>query len=114
MPAGCNKHRLWETWRNLIWSRAIENLAVVVTTQNIFGADDRGLAMVAAPEEILFESDGPGVFYVDVDLDRARELRSREDTVTSSLTEAAKAGLLTQWQRPEMYERFFPREEVTL
>ncbi|HZQ03577.1 MAG TPA: carbon-nitrogen hydrolase family protein [Gaiellaceae bacterium] len=112
MPAGCNKQKLWATWRNLIWSRAIENLAVVVTTQNLFGPDDRGLAMVAAPEEILFESEGPGVFYVDVDLDRARELRAREDTVTSSLTEGAKAGLLTQWQRPELYERFFPREEA--
>ena len=56
MPAGTDKRRLWATWRNLIWSRAIENLAIVVTTQNLFSHAERGLAMVATPEEILFES----------------------------------------------------------
>ena len=49
MPAGVDKQALWATWRNLIWSRAIENLAVVVTTQNMFSHEQRGLAMVAAP-----------------------------------------------------------------
>ena len=57
MPAGTDKRKLWSTWRNLIWSRAIENLAVVVTTQNLFSHEERGLAMVATPEEILFEVD---------------------------------------------------------
>jgi predicted amidohydrolase len=46
MPAGTDKRRLWATWRNLIWSRAIENLAIVVTTQNLFSHAERGLAMV--------------------------------------------------------------------
>jgi len=41
--------------------RAIENLALVVTTQNLFTHTERGLAMVAAPEEILFESTAAGV-----------------------------------------------------
>ena len=36
MPAGVEKHRLWPTWRTLIFARAIENLAIVVTTQNLF------------------------------------------------------------------------------
>ena len=36
MPAGIEKHRLWTTWRTLIFARAIENLAIVVTTQNLF------------------------------------------------------------------------------
>ncbi len=57
MPAGTDKNRLWATWRTLIWARAIENLAIVVTTQNLFSHDERGLAMVASPEEILFEFD---------------------------------------------------------
>jgi 5-aminopentanamidase len=35
MPAGRDKRRLWATWRTLIWARAIENLAIVVTTQNL-------------------------------------------------------------------------------
>ena len=33
MPAGIEKHRLWTTWRTLIFARAIENLAIAVTTQ---------------------------------------------------------------------------------
>ena len=60
MPAGTDKRRLWASWRNLIWSRAIENLAIVVTTQNLFSHAERGLAMVATPEEILFESTAAG------------------------------------------------------
>lgn len=108
LPAGINKRKLWSTWRNLIWARAIENLAVVVTTQNLFAADERGLAMVATPEEIVFETTGPGLFVVTVDLERIRELRASTDGVTSSRYEGAKAGLLTQWQRPELREKFFP------
>ena len=48
-----------DTWRALLWARAIENLAVVVSTQNMVSARDRGLAIVAAPEEIIYESTGP-------------------------------------------------------
>jgi predicted amidohydrolase len=110
LPAGVDKNKLWATWRNLVWARATENLAVVVTTQNLFGPQDRGLAMVATPEEIVFESTTSGLFVVDVDLDRARELRNRRDEVTSSHSEGAKAGVLTQWQRPELRQKFFEAE----
>lgn len=106
LPAGVDKGRLWATWRNLIWSRAIENLAVVVTTQNLFSAEDRGLAMVAGPEEILFETVRPGVFTVDVDLARVRALRAEWDDAGSSRRNAAKAGVLSQWQRPELYRHW--------
>ncbi len=81
MPAGTDKGKLWATWRNLIWSRAIENLAIVVTTQNLFSNAERGLAMVAAPEEILFETTAAGLFFVDVSLARAREMRAGVDSV---------------------------------
>src|SRR5262249_30844510 len=74
LPAGVDKNRLWATWRNLIWARAIENLAVVITTRNLFGPEQRGLAMVATPEEIVFESTRPGMFLLDVDLTRIRDL----------------------------------------
>ena len=77
MPAGIDKNRLWATWRTLILARAIENLAIVVTTQNLFDHTQRGLAMVAAPEEILFESTAAGMSLVDVSLDRVRSLRAR-------------------------------------
>lgn len=103
MPAGVDKKRLWATWRNLIWSRAIENLALVVTTQNLFSASERGLAMIAGPEEIIFEATNSGMFLVDISLERCRALRSSSDSVTSAETCAAKEGVLTQWQRPELY-----------
>jgi predicted amidohydrolase len=112
MPAGTDKQLLWSSWRNLIWSRAIENLAVVATTQNIFSQDERGLAMLATPEAIVFETTLPGMFLLDVDLARVRELREQRDGVASSVRNAAKAGILSQWQRPELYSHFYPRVPV--
>ncbi len=112
LPGGVDKQKLWASWRNLIWSRSIENLAIVVTTQNMFSADERGLAMVATPEEVIFESTQPGLFVVDVDLARVRDLRSQTDEVMSSHHNGAKAGVLTQWQRPELYDTFHPRPEA--
>jgi predicted amidohydrolase len=110
MPAGKDKGKLWATWRTLIWARAIENLAVVVTTQNLFNHSERGLAMVASPEEILFESTITGTAVVDVSLERVRHLRASRDEVGSSQTYATKQGVLgPQWQRPELYDRIYPR-----
>jgi len=110
MPAGKDKKTLWATWRTLIWARAIENLAIVVTTQNLFNHQERGLAMVAGPEEILFESTIAGSTVVDVGLERLRFLRATRDEVGSSERCAVKQGLLgPQWQRPELYDTFYPR-----
>jgi len=110
MPAGKDKKLLWATWRTLIWARAIENLAVVVTTQNLFTHDERGLAMVAGPEEILFESTIAGSTVVDVSLERVRYLRATRDVVGSSDHCAVKQGLLgPQWQRPELYDTLYPK-----
>ena len=102
LPAGSDKKLLWQTWRHLIWARAIENLAIVVTTQNLLNPDDRGLAMVASPEEVLFETTAAGTFLVDIDLSRVRELRQGRDQVGSASVNRVKAGLLTQWHRPEL------------
>ena len=112
MPAGKDKGALWATWRTLIWARAVENLAIVVTTQNLFDHSERGLAMVAAPEEILYESTAAGTSIVDVSLERVRYLRSTRDVVGSSAQCAAKQGVLgPQWQRPELYDTFYPRPQ---
>jgi predicted amidohydrolase len=108
MPAGIDKKKLWTVWRNLIWARASENLAVVITTQNLFDESERGLAMVAQPEEIIFEAEGPGTFLIDVDLTRIREMREQEDGPLSSEEYGAKPGVLTQWQRPEMRDKVYP------
>jgi hypothetical protein len=75
----------------------------VVTTQNMFSHEERGLAMVASPEEILFESTAVGRTFVDVSLDRVRYLRATRDVPGSSDQFAAKQGVLgPQWQRPEL------------
>jgi predicted amidohydrolase len=111
LPAGTDKRRLWATWRTLIWARAIENLAVVVTTQNLFDAAERGLAMVAAPEEIVHESTGPGRTIVEVSLDRVRQMRAGRDGVGASAEFAAKQGVIgPQWQRPELYDVIYPKK----
>jgi predicted amidohydrolase len=110
MPAGTDKNKLWATWRTLIWARAIENLAIVVTTQNLFHHGERGLAMVAGPEEILYESTIASFATVEVSLERIRFLRSTRDEVGSSAQFAVKQGLLgPQWQRPELYDLIYPR-----
>src|ERR1700719_3115976 len=110
MPAGTDKSRLWATWRTLIWARAIENLAIVVTTQNLFSHQERGLAMVASPEEILFESTAVGRAFVDVSLDRVRYLRATRDVPGSADSCAAKQGVLgPQWQRPELHDVIYPK-----
>ncbi len=109
LPAGTPKGRLHESWRTLLYARAIENLAIVVSTQNLLADDQRGLALVAAPEQILFESEAAGLFFVDVDMSRIRQLRAGMDSVTDSLSFGAKRGVLSaQWQRPELYGKFFP------
>lgn len=108
LPAGVDKKRLWSTWRTLIWARAIENLALVVTTQNLFTPQERGLAMVAGPEEILLESTAAGMFVVDVSLERVRYLRATRDELGAWERCATKQGLLSdQWLRPELYEGLY-------
>jgi hypothetical protein len=75
-----------------------------VTHQN------RGLAIVAAPESILYESQVAGMGVVEVSLDRVRELRGTRDGGSSSESCGAKQGLLSeQWQRPELYDSFYPK-----
>src|ERR1700686_1970054 len=79
MPAGMAKRRLWETWRTRLRARSMENLALVVSTQNLVTHQNRGLAIVAAPESILYERQVAGMGVVEVSLDRVRELREGRD-----------------------------------
>jgi hypothetical protein len=52
-PAGLNKRRLWGDLADTLVARSIENLALVVSTHSTVEPRDRGLAFVAAPEELL-------------------------------------------------------------
>ncbi len=106
LPAGICKYELQETWRNLIWSRAIENLACTVTCQNILGAE-HGLAMICSPEEILIESLKPGIFMAECDLGRIRWLREQKDLYGPPMPWRAKPGVLRDWRLPELYRKNF-------
>ena len=53
-----------------------------------------------------------GTAVVDVNLERVRYLRATRDQVGSSEACAAKQGVLgPQWQRPELYDRIYPRPQ---
>jgi predicted amidohydrolase len=107
------KGRLWATWRTLIWARAIENLALAVPCQNLFDRSERGLAVVAGPEDILYESTSPGRAIVEVSLDRLRQMRASRDEVGSSKEFSAKQGVTgPQWQRPELYDAIYPKKPL--
>jgi hypothetical protein len=72
--------------------------------------DNRGLAIVTSPESILYESQVAGMGVVEINLDRVRELRNGRDSGGSSERCGAKEGVLSeQWQRPELYDSFYPR-----
>jgi hypothetical protein len=71
---------------------------------------NRGLAIVTLPEAILYESQVAGIGVVEGGLDRVRELRAGRDSGGWSERCDAKEGVLSeQWQRPELYDSFYPK-----
>lgn len=105
MPAGAFKRDLFETWRTLIWARAIENLMYTTTCQNISAAGEYGLAVICGPEEILVEGREPGVHVAPVDLDRIRWLRAEQDRlIVGPKPWRTKPGTLRDWRRQEVFE----------
>jgi predicted amidohydrolase len=105
LPAGVPKGPMWETWRTLIFARAIENLCFTATCQNLFQPVDQGLAMICSPEHILAESTDAGVLIADCDLDRLRQLRETDDSWDFPGIKHCKPGIFKQWYRPELHAR---------
>jgi len=105
LPAGVPKGPMWETWRTLIFARAIENLCFTATCQNLFQPDDQGLAMICSPEHVLAESTDAGVLIADCDLDRLRQLRETDDSWDFPGIKHCKPGIFKQWYRPELHAR---------
>jgi predicted amidohydrolase len=103
LPAGVPKGSLWETWRTLIFARAIENLCITATCQNLFDPEDQGLAMICSPEAILLESVQPGLFVADCDLKRLRLLRATSDSWDFPGERSCKPGIFQQWYRPALH-----------
>ena len=103
LPAGIPKPELWHTWRTLIFARAIENLVITATCQNVFGGSDLGMTLICSPEEILVESIREGVFVADCDLARLRFLREHEDGWDFPGTKRCKPGIYKQWYRADLH-----------
>lgn len=66
---------LFDTWRCISRARAAENLLYVIVTQNMFVKGYRGCGHVAGPERMLAQSQDPGIFTAELDMDRLRWLR---------------------------------------
>ena len=94
---------MWETWRTLIYARAIENICFTATCQNLFEAGDQGLAMICSPEQILAESTQAGVIVADCNLERLRLLRNSDDSWDFPGVKHCKPGIFKQWYRPELH-----------
>jgi predicted amidohydrolase len=108
LPAGLWPPELHETWRTLLWARAIENLMITATSRNVL-AGDSGHAIICSPEDILLESRRPGVFTVTVDLARLQWLRDQMDRRIDPRPWRTKPGIFKQWLRPELYREIGPK-----
>lgn len=100
-PAGGGFHRVAPNWQLIARARAIENQCHLGLTQSLFGAE-RGAALIAGPEELLAVSEEPGLIVADADLERARWLRSADDSMQEPKPFDSLPGLLRA-RRPELY-----------
>jgi predicted amidohydrolase len=100
-PIGGLIYELTDTWKTMIWARAIENLVYVAATQNLYGCEE-GVGMIAGPEQVLAESKRPGMLLATVDLDRLQELRDLDQRLDLPMPYRVIPGLL-RWRRPELY-----------
>lgn len=77
MPAGGLLWTKSKTWRNLAWSRAIENIAYSAMCTHVYGVEE-GIALICSPEEILADSDKEGIKSAVIDLERLKYLREQD------------------------------------
>lgn len=101
-PAGGGLRRVAPNWRLIARARAIENQCHLGLTQAIFG-DERGSALIAGPETVLAATEKAGVIVADCDLERARWLRSADDSMQEPKPFDSLPGLLRA-RRPELYQ----------
>ncbi|HEY7143663.1 MAG TPA: carbon-nitrogen hydrolase family protein [Streptosporangiaceae bacterium] len=112
LPAGLPGPRmsLYQTWRTLVWARAIENIMFTAVCGNILHPDadpdgiaGEGLTMICTPEEILVDTGSEGVHTADLDLGRLRFLRESRDRLPGpgerDVPWKCKPGNLRDWRR---------------
>ncbi len=63
-------------WQCIARARAAENMVYVITTSNVFFADQPWGTFIAGPEGTLAVSPGVGISYATLDMERLRYLRS--------------------------------------
>ena len=100
-PIGGCLYELLPSWKVFIQARAIENLAYVVVSQNIWGKEE-GLCMIAGPEGVLAEGAEPSVITADLDLDRLTWLRDGEQRMVHPKPYRAIPGILKE-RRHSLY-----------
>ncbi len=100
-PAGGGFHRVAGTWKVMARARAIENELFVGMTQQLFDGET-GSALIAGPEAVLAERSEAGLLVADLDLERARWLRSEDDSMVEPKQFSSLPGLLRA-RRPELY-----------
>jgi len=100
-PCGGKFYEIRETWRHLIWARAIENLTYIIACCNLYGME-RGIAMIAGPEDILAETDREGVISATLDIDRIRWLRATPESYEVPKPFKCVPGTFKD-RRPELY-----------
>jgi predicted amidohydrolase len=100
-PIGGLIYELTDTWKTMIWARAIENLVYVAATQNLYGCEE-GIGTIAGPEQIVAQSKRPGMLLATLDLERLQELRDLDQRLDLPMPYRVIPGLL-RWRRPELY-----------
>lgn len=101
-PAGGAFTTLTNNWKTIARARAIENLAFVALTNNLW-SDEIGAAMIAGPEGIVAASGHEEIIVGSLDLQRLRWLRSNDDSIRDPKPFSSIPGL-TRFRRPELYE----------
>jgi predicted amidohydrolase len=96
-------------WTCIAQARATENMIYVALTANAGDKASLWGSCVASPEQILARSEGPGVVYADLDLERLTYLRGRSWRDEDYRDAAARTPILTdpgqqRDRRPELYK----------
>jgi predicted amidohydrolase len=112
MPVGGKLWTFSETWRTLVWARAIENIFYTAVSCHMFGREE-GIGTIAGPEEVLAESRKEGIITATLDIDRLEWLRENDcpyDWSTVNTVPARSSGLcfyeyegVEISRRPELY-----------
>lgn len=100
-PAGGGFTSLTTNWQLVNRVRAIENLCYVALTNNLWG-DEAGAAMITGPEHPVVFAGRAELAVGDLDLERLRWLRARDDSVAEPKPFESIPGLLRA-RRPELY-----------